>query len=40
MSLGSFFQKTPIITPEKQTVQPGGAFEDIAFKPGFAIVRF
>jgi hypothetical protein len=30
-----------IITPQKQqTVQPGDAFEDTAFKPGFKIVKF
>jgi hypothetical protein len=34
------FQKTPIIAPEKRTVQPGDAFEDTAFKPGFEIVKF
>ncbi len=31
------FQKTPIITPKKWTVQPRVAFEDTAFKPGFEI---
>jgi hypothetical protein len=25
---------------KKQTVQPGDAFEDTAFKPGFEIVKF
>jgi hypothetical protein len=38
--LGSLFQKTQIITPEKRTVQPVDAFEDTAFKPGFEIVKF
>jgi hypothetical protein len=40
MSLDSFFQKTPIINPKNRTVQPGDAFEDTAFKPGFEIVKF
>ncbi len=31
-------QKSPITTTEKQTVQPGGAFEDIALKLGLEIV--
>jgi hypothetical protein len=26
--------------PKKRTVQPGYAFEDTAFKPGFEIVKF
>jgi hypothetical protein len=39
IGLYSLFEKTPIITPEKRTVQPGGAFEDTAFKPGFEIVK-
>jgi hypothetical protein len=38
MGLDSLFHETPIITPEKRTVQPGDAFEDTAFKPGFEIV--
>jgi hypothetical protein len=37
--LDSLFEKTPIITPEKQTAQPGDAFEYTAFKPGFEIVK-
>jgi hypothetical protein len=40
IDLDSFFQKTPIITPEKRTIQPGDAFEDTAFNPGFEIVEF
>jgi hypothetical protein len=40
MGLDSLFQKTPIITPKKQTVQPEDAIEDTAFKPGFEIVNF
>jgi hypothetical protein len=39
MSLDFLPQKTPIITPEKRTGQPGGAFENIAFEPGFEIVK-
>jgi hypothetical protein len=31
LDLDSLFQKTPIITPKKQTVQPGDTFEDVAF---------
>jgi hypothetical protein len=40
MGLDSLFQKTPIITSKKRTVQPGEAFEDTVFKPGFEIVKF
>ncbi len=40
IGLDSFFQKTTIITQEKQPVQSGDAFEDTAFKPGFEIVKF
>jgi hypothetical protein len=40
MSVDSLFQKSPIITLKKQTVQPGDAFEDTAFKLGFEIVKF
>jgi hypothetical protein len=29
-----------IITPKKQTVQSGEAFEDTAFDTGFEIVKF
>jgi hypothetical protein len=29
-----------MITPKKQTVEPGKAFEDTALKPGFKIVKF
>jgi hypothetical protein len=36
----SLFQKILIITPKKQTVHPGDAFEDTAIKPGFEIVKF
>ncbi len=36
--IGSLFQKTPIITLKKWTVQPGDAFEDTAFKPHFQIL--
>jgi hypothetical protein len=39
IGLHSLFQKSPKITPEKQTVQPGGASEDIAVQPGFEIVK-
>ncbi len=34
------FQKTPIINPQKRTVQLGNAFEDTAVKPGFEIDKF
>jgi hypothetical protein len=40
IGLDSLFQKTPIITPKKGTVQPGDAFEDTAFQPWFEIVKF
>jgi hypothetical protein len=40
IGLDSFFQKTPIITAKKLTVQPGDALEDTAFTPGFEIVKF
>jgi hypothetical protein len=40
IGLDSLFQKTPIITSKKLTVQPRDAFEDTAFKPGFEIVKF
>jgi hypothetical protein len=34
-------QETPIITKRrKKTIQPGDAFEDTAFKPGFEIAKF
>jgi hypothetical protein len=33
------FQKTRIIPFKQGTVQPGDAFEDIAFKLGFEIVK-
>jgi hypothetical protein len=36
----SLFQKTPIITPRNRIFQPRETFEDIAFKPGFDIVKF
>jgi hypothetical protein len=39
IGLDSLFQKTPIITPRERTVQPGDAFEDTTFKPGFEIVK-
>ncbi len=38
--LDYLFQKTPLITPKKRTVQPEDAFEDTSFKPGFEIVKF
>jgi hypothetical protein len=38
--LTSPFEKTPITILTKPTVQPGNAFEDTAFKPGFEIVKF
>jgi hypothetical protein len=37
VGLGFRFQITPIITPNKRTVQPGNAFEDVSFMPGFEI---
>ncbi len=37
--MNPFFEKTPILTPEKRTFQPGNAFDDTAFKPGFQIDR-
>jgi hypothetical protein len=42
IGLDSLFQKTPIIIPKKKkrTVQPGDAYEDTAFKPGFENVKF
>jgi hypothetical protein len=40
LGLDSPFQKTPIITLKKRTVQPRDAFEDTAFKPGFEFVKF
>jgi hypothetical protein len=36
--LESLFQKTPIITPKKRTVQPGDSLEDTTFRPGFEII--
>ncbi len=39
IGLNSLFQKTPIITPKKQTVQPGDTFKDTVFKPEFENVR-
>ncbi len=35
----SLFQKTQISTPKKRNVQPGDAFEDTTFKPGFENVK-
>jgi hypothetical protein len=32
-------KKKQFITTKKRTVQPGHAFEDTAFKPGFEIVK-
>jgi hypothetical protein len=29
-----------VITQKRTTVQPGDAFEDTAFKPGFEAVKF
>jgi hypothetical protein len=40
IGLDALFHNIPIITPKKRTVQPGDAFEDTAFKPGFEIVKF
>ncbi len=44
IDLDSRSQKIPIITLKKkkkqQTVEPGDAFEDTAFKTGFEIVNF
>jgi hypothetical protein len=40
LGLDSLFQKTSIITPKKLTIQPGDAFEDTAFEPGFEIAKF
>jgi hypothetical protein len=40
IDLDSLFQKIPIIIPKKRAVQPGDAFEDTAFNPGFEIVKF
>ncbi len=40
IGLDSLFQKTPITTLKKRTAQPGDAFEDTAFDPGFEIVKF
>jgi hypothetical protein len=40
IGLDSLFQKTPVITPKKRSVQPGDALEDTAFKPGFEILKF
>jgi hypothetical protein len=34
------FRKPQSSLPKKRTVQPGDVFEDIAFKPGFEIVKF
>jgi hypothetical protein len=35
-----FFKKTRLSPPKKKTVQPGDAFEDTTFNPGFEIVIF
>ncbi len=40
MGVDSLFQKTPIITLKKRTVQPRDAFVETAFKPGLEIVKF
>jgi hypothetical protein len=40
IGLGSLFQKNSNHQPKKQTVQPGDAFEDTVFKPGFEIEIF
>jgi hypothetical protein len=37
---GDFVQKKLITTPKKRAIQPGDAFEDTSFKPGFEIVKF
>jgi hypothetical protein len=39
IDIDSLFQKTTIITPQKRTIQPGDAFEDTDFMPGFEIVN-
>jgi hypothetical protein len=41
IGLDSLFQKKSRSSPpKKRTVQPGDAFEDTAFNPGFEIVKF
>ncbi len=40
MSLASLFHEMLIITNKKRNFQPGDAFEDTAFEPGFEIVKF
>jgi hypothetical protein len=39
ISLNAFIQKTAIITPEKQNVQPRDVLEDPAFTPWFEVVK-
>jgi hypothetical protein len=39
LSYGALIQAVGVRS-KKQTVQPGEAFEDTTFKPGFVIVRF
>ncbi len=39
IGLDFLFQNVPIITAEKRTVKPGNAFEDIAFRVLFEIVK-
>jgi hypothetical protein len=40
IGIGTLCQKTPIIIPKKRTAQPGDAFEDADFEPGFEIAKF
>jgi hypothetical protein len=35
-----FYRKPRSSPPRSRTVEPGDAFEDAAFKPGFEIVKF
>ncbi len=39
MSLDSLAQNTLIINSQKRIFQPGDAFEDTTFEPGFDIVK-
>jgi hypothetical protein len=36
----AFYEKTPIITPKKRTIQPGDAFEGVTSKLELEIVEF
>jgi hypothetical protein len=40
MGLQFLFQNIPVITAEKLIIRPGSAFEDIAFRVLFIIVKF